>query len=59
MKEYWIWYLILHIVWKKNNNILQTTSFNHTMIFFKLTNLYKISDTYINHNNCLGHMLIK
>ena len=28
--------------------------FNHTM---KLTNQYKICDIYINHNNCLGHML--
>ena len=32
--------------------------FSHTMIFFKLTDQYKISDIYINHNNCLGHMLI-
>ena len=31
--------------------------FNHTMIFLKLTNQYKIRDIYINHNNCLGHML--
>ena len=34
------------------------TRFNHTMIFFKLTDQYKISDIYINHNNCLGYMLI-
>ena len=32
--------------------------FNHTMIFSKLTDQYKISDIYINHDNCLGHMLI-
>ena len=34
------------------------TRFDHAMTFFKLTDLYKISDIYINHNNCLGHMLI-
>ena len=34
------------------------TRFNDTMIFFKLTDKYKTSDIYINHNNCLGHMLI-
>ena len=28
------------------------------MIFFKLADQYKISDIYINHNNCLGQMLI-
>ena len=27
----------LIIVWKKNYNIFQTARFNHTMIFFKLT----------------------
>ena len=32
--------------------------FNHNIIFFKLADSYKISDIYINHNNCLGHMLI-
>ena len=32
--------------------------FNHTMIFFKLTDWYKTSDIYMNHNNCLGQMLI-
>ena len=32
--------------------------FNHTMIFFKLTDKYKISYIYVNRNNCLGHMLI-
>ena len=32
------------------------THFNHTMIFFKLTDEYKISDIYINHSNCLGHI---
>ena len=47
----------LIIIWKKKN-IFQTTRFNHTMMFFKLTDYYKISDTYINYNNCLGHMLI-
>ena len=31
---------------------------NHTVIFFKLTDYYKINDIYINHNNWLGHMLI-
>ena len=30
--------------------------FNHTMIFFKLTDQYKINDAYINHNDCLGHI---
>ena len=34
------------------------TRFNHTMIFFKLIDQYKVSDIYINHNDCLGHMLI-
>ena len=28
------------------------------MIFFKPTDWEKISDIYINHNNCLGPMLI-
>ena len=32
--------------------------FNHTIIFFKLADSYKISDIYINHNNGQGHMLI-
>ena len=32
--------------------------FNHTMIFFKLTDKYKLRDIYLNHNNSLGHMLI-
>ena len=36
----------------KNHNIFQTTRFNHTMIFFKLIDLYKLSDS-----NCLGYML--
>ena len=30
--------------------------FNHTMIFFKLTYQYEISDIYINHKNALGHV---
>ena len=34
------------------------TRFNHTVIFFKLTDYYKTSDIYINHNNFLGHMSI-
>ena len=34
------------------------TRFNHAMIFLGLTDHYKTSDIYINHNNCLGHMLI-
>ena len=42
----------------KNYNIFQTTRFNHAMIFFKLIDKYKLSDIYISHNNCLGHMLI-
>ena len=37
--------------------------FNHTMIIFKLTDLYKISDTYVNHSKChnnwLGHSCYK
>ena len=41
----------------KNHNIFQTTHFNHTMIFFKLIDLYKLSDIYISHSNGLGHML--
>ena len=31
--------------------------FNHTMIFFKLIDFYKTSDFYINHIDCLGHIL--
>ena len=52
----------LKIVWTKNCNILQhqTTRFNHTMIFFKLIDYYKLSDIYIDiymsHNICLGHV---
>ena len=42
----------------EKNKIFQTTCFNHTTIFFKLTDQYKSSDVYINHNNCIGHMLI-
>ena len=42
----------------KNYNIFQMTRFNHTVIFFKLINWYKLGDIYISHNNCLGHMLI-
>ena len=42
----------------KNYNNFQTTRFNHTMIFFKLFDKRKLSDIYISHNNCLGHMLI-
>ena len=42
----------------KNYNIFQTTGFNHTMIFFKLTDQYKFSNIYTSHHNCLGHMLI-
>ena len=42
----------------KNYNIFQITRFNHTMIFFKLIHQYKLSDIYISHNNCPGHMLI-
>ena len=34
------------------------TRFNHTMIFFKLTDQNKISDIYINHTNCLGHYIV-
>ena len=33
--------------------------FDHTTIFFKLTDYYKISDIHINHNICLGQILIK
>ena len=28
------------------------TYINYTMIFFKLTDYYKVSDIYLNHNNC-------
>ena len=34
------------------------TPFNYTMIFFKLTDKHKLSNIYISHNNCLGHILI-
>ena len=40
----------------KNYNIFQTMRFNHTMI--NLIDQYKVSDIYISHNKCLGHMLI-
>ena len=40
------------------NKIVQTTRFNHTMIFFKLLDYNETSDIYINHNNCLEHILI-
>ena len=36
-------------VWKKKK--FKTTRSSHTMTFFKLTDWYKISDIYINHNN--------
>ena len=42
----------------KNYNIFQTTRFNHTMIFFKLIDQYRLSDIYISHNNCLAHMSV-
>ena len=42
----------------KNNYISQTTRFNHTMIFFKLTDKYRYRDIYTIHHNGLGHMLI-
>ena len=32
---------------EKNNKIFQTKGFNHTMIFFKLTDQYKINVNYI------------
>ena len=48
----------LDISLEKNCNIFQTTRFSHTMIFYKLNDYYKISDIYINHNNCSGDMLI-
>ena len=41
-----------------NHNIFQMTCFYHTMIFFKIIDYYKLSDIYIRHNDCLGHMLI-
>ena len=44
--------------WKEITTFFKRRRFNHTMIFFKLTDEYKISDIYINQNNCLGHMLI-
>ena len=50
-----------HKTWKcldKNYNIFLTTRFNHTIIFFKLIDKYKLSDIYINDNNWLGHKLI-
>ena len=40
------------------NYIFQTTRLNHTMIFFKLIDKYKLSDIYISHDNCLGQVLI-
>ena len=42
----------------KNYNIFQTMRFNHTMIFFKLIDQYKLGDIYRSDNNCLEHMLI-
>ena len=54
----WINSQLLSSCLDKNYNIFQTTRFKHTMIFFKLTDYYKLSDIYISHNNCLGHMLI-
>ena len=42
----------------KNYNIFQATRFNHTMIFFKLTDQCRYTDIYTTHHNCLGHMLI-
>ena len=32
--------------------------FDHTMIFFRLPDYYQISDIYVTHKNCVGHMLI-
>ena len=44
---------------EKINNIFQTLRFNHRMIFFKLTVSTKlVVFIYINHNNCLGHILV-
>ena len=39
-----------------NYNIFETACLNHTIIFFKLTDQYKLSDIYVNYNNCLGRM---
>ena len=41
---------------KKQQHFLNNT-FQYTMMFFKLTDQYKISDIYINHNS-VGYMLI-
>ena len=43
---------------RTNFKIFLRMHFNHTMLFFKLADCYKISDTYKNLNNCPGHMLI-
>ena len=42
----------------KNYNNFETTCFNYAMIFLKLIDWWKLGDIYINHNSCLGHMLI-
>ena len=62
-KEYLRKLSILHLLYiynsfNKNYKIFETTRFNHTMIFNKLIDHYKLSDTYISHNNCPGHILI-
>ena len=49
---------ILNNCLDKRYNVFQTTRFNHTMIFFKLTDQYKFSDIYTSYQNCLGHILI-
>ena len=48
------------MVYVKTEDIYKiTTCFRHTMIFFKLSEQYKISDVIINYNNCVGHMLVR
>ena len=54
---------MLSLLTAQNSKLIEknseTTRFNHSMIFLKFIDQNKTSDTYINHNNCLGHMFIK
>ena len=47
----------LQLVWKKEQYFLND-AFKLYYDLIKLTDWYKISDFYVNHNNYLGHMLI-
>ena len=47
----------LQLVWKKEQYFLND-AFKLYYDLIKLTDWYKTSDFYVNHNNYLGHMLI-